>query len=49
MLDKAGQGWTRLDKAGQGWTRLDRTGGTHNIQRKTHPGLQTQGDYKGSK
>ncbi len=30
-------------------TRLDRTLGTDNIQRQTRTGLQTQGDYKGSK
>ncbi len=37
-------GWTRQGKA-----RQDRTQGIHSIKQRTNKGLQTQGDYKGSK
>ncbi len=54
-LDRAGQDKTRQDKirSRQDKTRQDKTrqgkAGTGNIRQRTGTGLQTQGDYKGSK
>ncbi len=45
---KVGQGKARQGKARQGKARQGRAG-TGNIRQRTGIGLQTQGDYKGSK